>query len=93
MIYHPRPLILSLFFVGFGFLFLSEYKHPYSGDRITLHFPGGLKITGKITARQTVNHLKVTCEKEWDELNPFQAYSGITGRTSDGKRLTDDPVY
>ncbi len=31
-----------------------------------------------------MNHLKVDCDNGWYELKPFQSYSGVTGRTSNG---------
>jgi glucose-fructose oxidoreductase len=34
-----------------------------------------------------MSDLKVTCEKGWYTLSPFQAYNGINGITSDGIRL------
>ncbi len=68
------------------------FKEVSEETNFTLHFPNGINTTGKVSARETVNHLKITCENGWYELDPFQAYSGINGTTSDGIKLTDDPI-
>jgi glucose-fructose oxidoreductase len=38
-----------------------------------------------------MNSLRVTCEKGWYQLIPFQSYSGVAGVTSDGKMLSASP--
>ena len=38
-----------------------------------------------------MNHLRADCEKGWYELKPFQSYSGVQGRTSDGIILPPSP--
>ncbi len=53
----------------------------------SLELPGGIIAKGKTSLGQRLNHLKVDCKKGWYELKPFQSYSGIRGRTSDGIRL------
>lgn len=52
-----------------------------------LEFPGGIIGKGKTSLGMSMNTLHVDCNKGWYELSPFQAYSGIKGRTSDGKKL------
>lgn len=52
-----------------------------------LRFPSGAIGEGATSFARGMNHLKVDCEDGWYELRPFQAYSGIRGRTSDGKQL------
>jgi glucose-fructose oxidoreductase len=52
-----------------------------------LEFPGGIKATGETSFGKNMNNLEVTCDKGWYKLAPFQAYSGINGETSDGKKL------
>jgi glucose-fructose oxidoreductase len=39
-----------------------------------------------------MNLLRADCEKGWYELNPFQSYSGVQGKTSDGIRLAPSPA-
>lgn len=53
----------------------------------TLEFPSGIIANGKTSFGMNMNELRVDCEKGWYELSPFQAYSGIRGRSSDGKEL------
>jgi glucose-fructose oxidoreductase len=52
-----------------------------------LEFPGGATAYGMATFGKGINDLKVTCEKGWYGLSPFQAYNGINGVTSDGIKL------
>jgi glucose-fructose oxidoreductase len=49
-----------------------------------LEFPSGAIGKGKTSLGMSVNELHVDCSKGWYELAPFQSYSGIKGRTSDG---------
>ncbi len=53
----------------------------------TLEFPQGIRAEGITSLGKSMNRLHVDCENGWYELEPFQAYSGIRGRTSDGKTL------
>jgi predicted dehydrogenase len=50
-----------------------------------LEFPGGIIANCKTTFAENLNHLKVDCETGWYELKPFQAYSGVRGKTSSGE--------
>lgn len=50
-------------------------------------FPNGGKGDGKTTAAQSMNILHAECEKGWYELEPFQAYNGVSGKCSDGTLL------
>lgn len=52
-----------------------------------LEFPGGIVVDGKTSFGQSLNNLEVTAEDGWYYLRPMQAYSGVQGKTSDGKRL------
>jgi glucose-fructose oxidoreductase len=52
-----------------------------------LKFPGGVTAQCMTSFGKGINELKVTCEKGWYELVPFQSYSGIKGKTSDNKIL------
>lgn len=55
--------------------------------KFDLEFPGGITAQCETSFGRGMNTLNVTCEKGWYKLEPFQAYSGIRGVTSDGKRL------
>ena len=50
----------------------------------TLEFSGGAVARCKTSFGMSLNSLRVNCEKGWYELQPFQSYSGIQGKTSDG---------
>ena len=52
-----------------------------------LEFPSGAIGKGKTSLGEGMNYLRANCEKGWYELKPFQSYSGIKGKTSDGKIL------
>lgn len=52
-------------------------------------FPQGIEANGKTTAAENVNILRADCEKGWYELSPFQAYTGVQGKASDGILLND----
>lgn len=52
-----------------------------------LEFPGGVTAQGETSFGKNMNDLRVNCSKGWYQLSPFQAYSGINGVTSDGKKL------
>jgi len=49
-----------------------------------LEFAGGVTANCETSFGKGMNELKVTCKNGWYELSPFQSYSGIRGRTSDG---------
>lgn len=53
----------------------------------TLDFPNGATADCKTSFGMGLNKLRVNCANGWYELSPFQAYSGIRGRTSDGTQL------
>ncbi|ELR73428.1 Glucose-fructose oxidoreductase [Fulvivirga imtechensis AK7] len=55
----------------------------------TLEFPHGVVADCATSLGKGMNELRVDSSKGWYELIPFQAYSGIQGRTSDGKRLNE----
>jgi glucose-fructose oxidoreductase len=52
-----------------------------------LEFPGGVTAHCETSFGKSMNDLKVTCEKGWYKLSPFQSYSGIEGVTSNGIKL------
>lgn len=52
-----------------------------------LEFPDGITANGETSFGKGMNSLQVDCSKGWYKLEPFQAYSGIKGETSDGTPL------
>lgn len=52
-----------------------------------LEFPGGATAQCETSFGRGLNDLQVNFEKGSYELSPFQAYSGIQGKTSDGIKL------
>lgn len=63
------------------------YKEVDETMEFDLEFPGGVMAKCQTSFGKGLNDLRVTCEKGWYELSPFQSYSGINGATSDGKKL------
>ena len=52
-----------------------------------LEFPEGITASCKTSFAENLNTLRADCATGWYELRPFQSYSGVTGKTSDGKLL------
>lgn len=52
--------------------------------RMQLEFPDGFTATAMCSYNLDGNHLKLTSEKEWFELQSAFSYSGISGRTNNG---------
>ena len=52
-----------------------------------LEFPSGAMAKGKTSVGNDMHELFVRCENGWYTLQPFSVYSGVKGRTSDGKIL------
>lgn len=63
------------------------YKEVEETMQFDLEFPGGVTASGEATFGRGVNVLETKFTKGWYKLEPFQAYSGIKGVTSDGKVL------
>lgn len=63
------------------------YKEVDETMAFDLDFPGGITAKCETSFGKNMNTLTVTCEKGWYKLQPFQAYNGINGETSDGKKL------
>ncbi len=62
----------------------------YEVDETTefrLEFPSGAIAQGATSLGKSMNTLRMTCEQGWYELAPFQSYSGIRGKASDGSRF------
>ncbi|MDX1638627.1 MAG: Gfo/Idh/MocA family oxidoreductase [Balneolaceae bacterium] len=75
----------------------SVRKHMYEEvDEITvfeLEFPGGVIAKGETSFGKSMNYLDVNCTDGWYYLRPFQSYSGVEGRTSDGTLLPPNPGH
>lgn len=65
------------------------YKEVDETMQFTLEFPGGAIANCETSFGKGMNTLDVTCSKGGYKLEPFQAYSGINGSTSDGIKLND----
>jgi len=52
-----------------------------------LEFPSGARAECMTSFGKGMNDLKVTYSDGWAELSPFQSYSGIRGKASDGRRF------
>lgn len=52
-----------------------------------LELPDGIRAQGRTSFVEGMNRLRVDSENGWYELSPMQSYTGVKGRTSDGKRL------
>lgn len=63
------------------------FKNADETAVFTLEFANGLKAEGAASVGKEMNHLKVTARDGWYELQPMQSYTGVKGRTSDGKKL------
>lgn len=63
------------------------YKEVEETMNFELEFPGGATAVCEASYGKGMNSLRVDCSKGWYKLEPFQAYNGINGETSDGKKL------
>ncbi len=55
--------------------------------RFRLEFPDGVIADGVTSFGRNLNLLRAECEEGWYELSPFQAYEGVRGQASDGRRF------
>ena len=53
-----------------------------------MEFPGGIIVDGKTSFGESLNNLEITASNGWYYLRPMQSYSGVKGKTSDGKILS-----
>ncbi len=53
-----------------------------------LEFPNGITVDGKTSFGESLNNLEVNAENGRYYLRPMQSYSGVRGKTSDGKTLS-----
>lgn len=63
------------------------YKEVPETMVFDLEFPDGITAHCEASFGRGMNDLMVQCKNGWYKLSPFQAYNGITGETSDGKKL------
>lgn len=63
------------------------YREVDETTSFTLAFPSGSVARCKTSLGESMNYLRANCERGWYELKPFQSYSGIKGKTSDGRLL------
>jgi glucose-fructose oxidoreductase len=63
------------------------YKDVAETMVFDLDFPEGIKARCEASFGKSMNDLAVNCQNGWYKLSPFQAYNGINGETSDGKKL------
>lgn len=57
-----------------------------------LRFPSGATAECRTSFGMGLNNLRVDCADGWYSLAPFQSYSGVRGRTSDGRTLSPSPL-
>lgn len=68
-------------------------KRPQMFDEVDettifdLEFPGGIMANCRTSFGESMNNLEVNCEDGWYYLRPFQSYSGVSGKASDGTVL------
>ncbi|WP_125075953.1 Gfo/Idh/MocA family oxidoreductase [Pseudoxanthomonas sp. SGT-18] len=58
----------------------------------TLEFGDGLVAECSTSFGRNMNLLRADCERGWYQLEPFQTYNGLAGRTSDGQLFDDGGV-
>ncbi len=52
-----------------------------------LEFPKGIVANCKTSFGENLNTLEINCRNDWYYLRPFQSYSGVKGKASDGTVL------
>jgi glucose-fructose oxidoreductase len=63
------------------------YKEVEETMAFDLEFPQGITASCETSFGKSINDLHIECKNGWYGLSPFQSYSGIKGKTSDGKLL------
>ncbi len=58
-----------------------------------LEFSDEVTAYGETSFGKSTNYLDVDCTDGWYKLEPFQSYSGVKGKTSDGTELSPDPNH
>lgn len=67
------------------------FKNVDETTDFKLEFPSGAIAECTTSYAKHTNYLRAQCEKGWYELRPFQSYTGVRGKTSDGI-LLNEPV-
>ena len=67
------------------------YKEVAETMAFDLEFAGGVTAACETSFGKNMNRMLVTCSNGWYKLEPFSAYDGIKGITSDGTKL-DAPI-
>ncbi len=55
--------------------------------RFRLEFPDGVTADCATSFGENMNRLRADCAEGWYALSPFQAYEGVRGEASDGRRF------
>jgi glucose-fructose oxidoreductase len=63
------------------------YKEVEETMAYELEFPGGATASCRASFGENMNDLLVTCSKGWIKYEPFSAYTGVHGETSDGTKI------
>jgi glucose-fructose oxidoreductase len=63
------------------------YKEVDETMQFDLEFPGGITAKCETSFGKNMNDLRVNCQNGWYSLSPFQSYTGIRGKTSNGEKL------
>jgi glucose-fructose oxidoreductase len=64
------------------------YKEVDETMHFKLEFPSGATADCESSFGKNMNNMMTTCEKGWYKLDPFSAYSGVQGTTSDGVTIS-----
>lgn len=68
------------------------YKDVDETTEFELEFASGAQAKCATSYARSMNKLRADCENGWYELNPFQSYSGVQGKTSKGIILPPSPA-
>lgn len=64
------------------------YREVDETTEFMLEFPSGAVAEGRTSFGEGMNSLEVSCADGWYRLAPFQSYSGIRGKASDGRQFS-----
>jgi len=81
---HEEPVAVTAWHETTRMDLFSEVDETTHFD---LEFPSGAQASCMTTLNHGENRLHVNCKEGWYQLIPFQSYSGVQGKTSDGKLL------
>jgi glucose-fructose oxidoreductase len=65
----------------------EEFREVDEDTEFELAFPSGAIGLGRASCSTRDNRLRIEAERGWYELEPMQAYTGVDGETSDGRKL------